>query len=249
MSVAQLFLKSFIFSLGEAWTDVLALSKTFNKYVTELNEGRDDLNPVQAADFLQKNGVTRTATERRQELKDVDLDNNDRIAFIEYLLLHYKVMILRDYHKRKGTVPTYSLDDGATGVGITGVGDALLEELFTMPSSIPAELIAAIEAFMRSKKEREDRMKDLEKKAAAGGVKGLTAKNELDQMLAADTTEMNRIELTLEAARRKAMKNAGGGDNEAALAEARRQAAEEEALKRSNSRKKLAAMTARFEQQ
>jgi hypothetical protein len=46
-----------------------------------------------AADFLQKHGKERTAIQRGQEIKDIDLDNNSRIAFIEYLLLHYKVII------------------------------------------------------------------------------------------------------------------------------------------------------------
>ena len=33
----------------------------------------------------------RTALQRKEEIKDIDLDFNDRICFIEYLLLHYKV--------------------------------------------------------------------------------------------------------------------------------------------------------------
>eukprot|EP01139_Manchomonas_bermudensis_P019085 Amastigsp_a676360_285.p2 type:complete len:271 gc:universal Amastigsp_a676360_285:38-850(+) len=245
----ELFLKSFIFTLGENWTQVVALSKTFQKYITDLGEAADDLNPIQAADFLQKNGATRTATERRNELKDVDLDNNDRICFIEYLLLQFKVMILNDYHRRTGTAPPYDLGPEATGVGITGVGEALLEELFTMPSNLDPELEAAIERFMAEKRARESRMKELGEKAAAGGVKGLTAKNELEQMLAADTTEMNRTELTLEAARRKAAKRGGGGDNEAALAAAKKKAEDEEKAKKAASRAKLAAFASRFEQQ
>eukprot|EP00300_Choanocystis_sp_HF-7_P023910 c25298_g1_i1.p2 GENE.c25298_g1_i1~~c25298_g1_i1.p2 ORF type:complete len:268 (+),score=76.44 c25298_g1_i1:46-849(+) len=244
----QLFLKSFIFTLGENWTQVVALEKTFHKYIDDLGEGFDDLNPIQAADFLQKNGATRTATERRQELKDVDLDNNDRICFIEYLLLQYKVMILKDYHQRHGSTPSYDLGEEATGVGIVGVGEELLEELFTMPTSLDPELEAAIERFMAQKRERENRMKELGEKAKAGGVKGLTAGNELAQMLAADTTEMNRLELTLEAARRKAAKRGGGGDNEAALAAAKKAKEDEEKLNRANSRAKLAAMSSRFEQ-
>lgn len=39
-------------------------------------------------------GLTRTATQRTQEIKDIDLDADQRICFIEYLLIHYKAMIL-----------------------------------------------------------------------------------------------------------------------------------------------------------
>lgn len=66
------------------------------------------------ADFLQKHGLERTALQRKQEVifaffviawsasvplsyrcgvqtEDIDLDFNGRIAFIEYLLLHYSM--------------------------------------------------------------------------------------------------------------------------------------------------------------
>jgi len=88
--------------LGDDWKVVLELQKSYAKYCKESGEAKDDLNPIQAADFLQKNGKERTALQRKEELKDVDLDNNDRICFIEYLLLHFKAMILTEYYKRTG---------------------------------------------------------------------------------------------------------------------------------------------------
>lgn len=95
----QLFLKSFIFDLGDDWKHVVELSKyntlsyrrRFQKYLDDLGEGATDLNAMQAADFLQKEGRERTGLQRKEEIRDVDLDGNDRIAYIEYLLLHYKV--------------------------------------------------------------------------------------------------------------------------------------------------------------
>ena len=242
----RLFLKSFIFMLGDDWTEVTKLQKTFEKYCVDLGEGSDELNPAQAGDLLQKLDATRTALERRSELEDIDLDNNDQIAYIELLLLLYKVPILREYYKRHGTTPSFDLGEEATGVGITGVGEELLDELFYMPSAMPPELEAAIETFMAQKREREERIASLEAMASAGGVKGLTAKNELEQMMAADLTEMNRMELTLDAARRKALKN-GGSSGDAALAEKRKKAEEEEAAKRAASRARMAARAAMFE--
>jgi F actin bundling C terminal len=112
------------------------------------------------------------------------LDHNGRISFIEYLLIHFKVMILAEFYKRHETNPVEDLTND--GVGIIGVGDKLLEELFEPKSGLPPELIAAIEEFTAKKREKEKKVKDLEVKAAAGGVKGSAAANELSQLEAAD---------------------------------------------------------------
>jgi hypothetical protein len=44
-----------------------------------------------------------------------------------------------------------------------------------------------------------------------GGVKGLAAKNELEQLDREDPTAMNRLELTLQAAKRRAARSSGEG--------------------------------------
>ena len=45
-------------------------------------------------------------------------------------------------------------------------------------------MVAAIEEFTAKKREKEHKVKDLEAKAAAGGVKGAAATNELSQLQA-----------------------------------------------------------------
>lgn len=127
----EFFLKSFIFALGNNWKDVLSMSDKFRKYVRDGGEGRMDLNPVQAADFLQKYGLTRTATQRMAELKDVDLNADNRISFIEYLLLHFKAMVLREYYERTKEPVEEDFSGGA--IGLLGVGVKLLDQLFTQP--------------------------------------------------------------------------------------------------------------------
>jgi hypothetical protein len=240
----EYFLRSFIFDLGDDWRNVVKLQKEFQKRANESEPGKLDLNPVMAADFLQKSGRERTAQQRKDEVKDIDLDNNGRIAFIEYMLLHFKTMILEAYYKRQGIACPYDLKNG--GVGICGVGYQLLDELFTIPAGLDPELEAAIAEFMKKKKERENKMKGLEATALAGGVRGLTATNELKQMEAADTTDMNRMEVTLNAAKRRAQA-AGGGSADQAL-QARKRAEEEEAKKKKDeSRAKLRAMAGKFE--
>ena len=86
------------------------------------------------------------------------------------------------------------------------VGGKLVEELFTMPAGLSPQLEAALEAFAEDKKKREAKIKELTEKADKGGVKGMAAKQELRILESGDTTEMNRIELTLAAANRAATK-------------------------------------------
>jgi len=234
----EFFLKSFIFALDERWKEVSALRQKFGKYLRDLGGGTKDLNFVQAADFLQKNDKTRIAQQIKDELTDIDLDKNQQISFIEYLCLHYKVLILIEYYKRHETKPAEDLS--TDGVGVVGVGEKILEELFYPKVGLPPELIEAIEAFTAKKKEIDARRKDLETKAAQGGVKGNAATNELAQLDAADKTAMNRQEVTLDAARRKASKTSSDValDKKKKQEEAERKKAEEEARARMAERRK-----------
>eukprot|EP01128_Nolandella_sp_AFSM9_P012114 TRINITY_DN8969_c0_g1_i1.p1 TRINITY_DN8969_c0_g1~~TRINITY_DN8969_c0_g1_i1.p1 ORF type:complete len:279 (+),score=101.45 TRINITY_DN8969_c0_g1_i1:35-838(+) len=242
-SQAQLFLKSFIFELDEDWKDINVLCEKFTKYIVlaqKDEEGVRDLNAAQASDFLQQNGKTRTGTERKEELKDVDLNNDDRYSLIEYLLLHYKAMILRAYYKRHKQSPPMDLSGDA--IGVTGVGPQLLDELFFMPAGLNAELEKAIEAFYAKQRARAERYSALSKVANGAGVKAFTAKNEMAQMDSEDKTATNREEITLNAARRKAQKTSSSDllDQKVKAAEA------EEKAKRDASRNALKARMAMF---
>ena len=62
-------------------------------------------------------------------------DNNDRITLLEYLLLHYKPMILSEFYKRNGTPSSEQKSTSNGAVGVTGVGFELLDELFTFPAT------------------------------------------------------------------------------------------------------------------
>jgi len=234
----EFFLKSFIFALDERWKEVSTLRQKFGKYLKDLGNGAKDLNFVQAADFLQKVGKTRIAQQIKDELADIDLDKNSAISFIEYLCLHYKSMILIEYYKRTEQKPTEDLSEDA--VGVVGVGDKLLEELFYPKVGLPPALIEAIEAFTSKKKELDSKRKDLETKAAAGGVKGNAATNELAQLDAADKTTMNRQEVSLDAARRKALKSSSDVvlDQKKKKEEEERKKAEDDARARMAERRK-----------
>jgi hypothetical protein len=112
-----------------------------------------------------------------------------------------------------------------------------------MPVGLDPELERAIEEFSQTKKARENKLKDLEAKAAQGGVKGLAAKNEIEQMETQDQTEMNRLELTLNAAKKKSAKNSG----EQALAAKKKREEEEEKKKRDEGKAKIKGIAAQWE--
>ena len=156
------------------------------------------------------------------------------------LLLAYKPMVLGAYFARHKMAPTMDLSNDC--VGVTGVGELLLEELFTFPAG-DVEVQRAIEAFMKAKRDRERVVKELGARAALGGVKGLAAKNELEQLARRDSTSENRVEITLNAAKRRA-----SGSSAAEALKATKEAEERDAQeKRRVSRVALAARAALFE--
>lgn len=239
----EYFLKSFIFALGDSWKDVPKLCTEFQKHAKSTGPSSEYMGHIQAADFLQKHMLTRTALERRKEVEDIDYNHDGKVTLIEYLLMHYKVMILKEYYSRREEQPKEDLSQG--GIGVVGVGDKLLEELFTMPHGLSPQLEAALEEFTAEKKKRELRLKDLEEKAAKGGVKGMAAKNELVILNGADQTELNRIEITLNAAKRKASKQSGA-EAVAIAKQKEEQAKKQDLAKRRAAMKQRAAL---FEQQ
>ena len=203
----EFFLKSFIFALGDAWQDVPRLCTEFQKHAKNTGDSSQNMNHIQAADFLQKHGKTRTGIQRKHEVEDVDINSDGRISFIEYLILHYKAMILGEYYKRHEKEPLEDLS--LDGVGITEVGAKLLEELFSMPAGLSPQLEEALETFAAEKKARQKKVDALTAKAEAGGVKGMAARQELRILESGDETETNKLELTLAAAKRKAQKTSG----------------------------------------
>jgi len=148
---------------------------------------------------------------------------------------------LEAYYKRMGTACPHDLTMG--GVGVVGVGRELLDELFTLPLGLDPALAKAIEDFMAQKRARESKIKELEVKAAGGGVKGLAASNEIKQMESQDLTATNKMEITLNAAKRRA----GTTSSEVALAEKKAKEESEAKAKADASKAALRARSAKWE--
>lgn len=139
-----------------------------------------DLDEMKAHIFLEKQGGTMTVLQLRQKLRKMDLDFNKRMAMIEFLLFSY---------------------------------DEDVQELIKRPQGANEELKKATVALATAQTEIdriEAEKKRLTEAASAGGVKGMRAKNELEQLLTKDNTFLNQALLSAEALVRKAKK--AGGD-------------------------------------
>ena len=247
----EFFLKRYIFLLGEDWGEVTALATKFSDYTAERND-TFTLNVTEAADFLQKNGKTRTAQERKEELRDIDLDNNGEIAFIEYLLLHYKVMVLRDYFAGKSKPIPKEIDLSRDGIGVTGVGSIILEALFTFGKETDPKIEAAIEQVLKAKQERDFQiagLKQVVKDPANSQVQRMKAHHEMLRIEKADTSEADKALITLMAGRRRVARQARNSKekNEKVLKQQKQKEEAQKLAKKQASKDKLAGLMNRFQ--
>lgn len=146
-----------------------------------------DLDEFKAHVFLESLSETKRVVELREQLRESDLDFNRRLSFLEFCLFRYKKKVT-DFLRRDP--PTEDCKPGSMS-----------------PAAMKAQ--EALQA-VRSEISRIENLKaELEEKASGSGVKAMQAKNELQQLLTRDNTDLNRALLTAEAALRKA---GGGGD-------------------------------------
>ena len=114
----------------------------------------------------------------RQELRKIGITKNDmKMSLLEYFVCHYKLNV---------------------------------DELMEAPQGINEELEkaeAALQDVLNEIEKLENKKSALSEKAAKGGVKGLAAKNELEQIKSADPLPIRKALVTAQAALRKAQKS------------------------------------------
>jgi len=176
---ANAFLKAFVeeFS-GTKFEEVLDIGQQFKKYT---NPKSPELDEKDALLFLEKRGETLTATKLRELLKEIDVDNNNKVSFLEYCLFKW------------GKKPaTFFIELAKPKKG----GEALMKAIEEY-----RKILAAKEA-------RAAKMADLEKQSQGEGVKAKTAAAQLAQMKSEDQLAMNKAEITAGAKKRYHEKNA-----------------------------------------
>jgi len=200
----KFFQQRFVFTLGDRYWEVAELKKLFEELLKHDDGKGTSMSAAVAADFLQKTGRTRTAMQRKAELADVDVNGDGRTSFIEMLMLHFKTMVLEEFFRRQEMGSDVDLSND--GVGLTGVGDRLVEELYAPPQGVDPELEKMMKDFSIEHAKRKKEIADLEEQVAQGGVKGMSAKNTLETVKKRDNSDMHAIEARIAAAIKKAEK-------------------------------------------
>eukprot|EP00736_Rhodelphis_marinus_P000688 Rmarinus@m.4232 len=190
---AKFFLNAFVLEFKGNFEEVLDLGATFKKFAPNKGEGPNvELEEDAAHRFLEHLGETQTIVEFREKLAVIDIDNNHKVSYTEYLLSKYG----------KTVSELFNPPGGASPEAIAALNKAIEE----------------YQKILEAKRAREEKMEKLAALAEKGGVKGKAAANELEQMKSEDLLEARRKEITAAAGKRKAEKAAQDGSAERAKA-------------------------------
>jgi len=182
---AQAFLNAFYDTHSAQGETIWKWCHLFEELDTDKKAEGCSLDEFGAHRFLQAISEPKTVKEFREIIKQADIDFDKRVALLEYLLFSNKKTITEFLAKKPPLEPA--------------------------TSSNPELMKAAVALNeVRSQINKIETQKDkLEKESEAGGIKGARAKNELQQLLSSDNTELNRSLLSAEAALRKVQKATG----------------------------------------
>jgi hypothetical protein len=141
-----------------------------------------------------------TALERKAALRSLDLNNNGKMALIEYLVWKYKKGVEETVNSPQG---------GGTPEDMKALAEAQ-KELATLQT-----LLAELQAAQDEQKAQEDayqkKVKELETLSSDpnGGLKSKKAAAELSQLKAEDPLPLRKAKITTDAAVRKVLKQLG----------------------------------------
>lgn len=235
---AKFFLREFVFEVSsseDGFEGVLKLCEEFAGFSpSKTTDTNEELEEHTFHLFLERRGETKTVKEVRDAMKEIDLDSNLKISFIELCLFRFKKTIAELFAPKT-------------------VDPRLLAEL--------NEAIALFEEVMRARQEEEDTMAALAKEAEGSGVKAMKAKMQLESMRVRSQTGQNIAEVRAAFKKRQAekkMKNApANGPTEeermaqlalenAAVEKKQKEAQEAEAFARAESKRKLKERAEKF---
>jgi len=179
------------------------------------------LDEFNAHRFLEKLGETKTIRDLRDELRDIDMDFNRRMALVEYLLYRYKYTI-SDFVRRPqgGNVEELQIAQRNLDEAQAALNEARIAQ--DEATRAEAELKAALEELHAQEDAYNQRKMELERKSEdsnLGVVQRNKAKNELAQHLSEDPLPLRRAQLTTEAATKKAEKARIAAEETLAIAE------------------------------
>jgi len=172
------------FFLNAYWSELSDEADTCWKYVKKFNEldlkKQDEgvsLDEFESARFLEYFGQAMTVIERRNALKEIDVDTDNKMSLLEYVVWKYKLDIDVLMSRPQGTNEELKKAEVA------------LREVQVEINSI------------------EKQKNHLEEAAKGQGVKAKKANAELEMLLKADQLPLRKSLITAEAAVRKAQKS------------------------------------------
>jgi len=167
-----------IFSQYHGFIDVAKMERTAEGKEVNVNELKD-VNEVFARKFMERDGKTMTAIAFRSAFKEIDVNTDNRMSFIEFLLYDNKQSVEELLKREQATTPEFEA----------------AKEAYTA-------VMTAIAALEKQKS-------DLQAESEGTGVKANAAKAQLAQLLAADNLELNRLVTNAEEGLKKAKKTVG----------------------------------------
>jgi len=205
---AKAFMNAYWFAVSNEVENIWNWTHQF--IVLDHDNGKEgcDLDEFNAHRFMEKLGDTKTIRDLRDELRDIDMDFNKRMALIEYLLYRYKYTI-SDFVRRPQGGNSEELVKAQKTLEIAQ--DALETARAAQEKAVQAEaeLKAALDELHAQEDAYNTKKTELERiseDTSLGVVRRNKAKNELAQHLAEDPLPLRRAKLTTEAATKKAEK-------------------------------------------
>jgi len=195
----KLFLRAFVFEFQGKFETVLDIAEEFKTFTGGSPDGQ--LDEQQAHLYLEKKGEATTVIDFRDKMRQIDLDFNKRVSILEYLLYKYR-KTLKDLFEAKPSAHLIKMLEDA---------------------------IEQYQAVFRAKKEKEERIAELERTIAAGGKDAAKAKSELLNLKGQDKAKEGADEISALANKLKAKRALANPEEEM-----RRQ--QEEALKEEQAR-------------
>jgi len=172
---SKAFLRAFVTEFQGKFEQVLDLVEEFRTYLPPGNTD-GQLDEQQAHLFLEKKGEAQTVIQFRDKMKQIDLDFNKRVSVIEYLLYKYQ-KTTKDLFESKPNAHLIKMLEDA---------------------------IEQYQAVFRERKEKENKIAELEKIIAQGGKEAAKAKSELAHLKMQDPAKEGANEISSLAAKLKA---------------------------------------------
>lgn len=185
-------------------------------------QGQDDIKEGQSLDqfqshrFLEHAGETKTASELRKDLSTIDVDKNNKMSLIEYLMFKYSKTAPQVVNAPQGGGDSKELQAAEDAMSSARDKlDALTESLVKAQQAedkskaAQAEVKSTLDALNAEQKAYDDALAKLTAKSTdmkLGGVKRNRAIQELAQLKDKDPLPLNRAKLNQAAALKKAKK-------------------------------------------